>query len=135
MDVHKVWYITWFFTGMLIWYHIHKHPNTQHTQGPVDWHTHINIYLHHLLCAHSSYLYYSKWLNEWLTDIKNTPGDIKHMSGDTLTPTPYFKTTLPFTNPSIFMEKIWTSSFFQKFWKLNQGSGGWGNNYALTCSS
>ena len=36
--------------------------NTQHTQGEVDWHTHINMYLHHLLCAHSSYLYYIKWL-------------------------------------------------------------------------
>ena len=36
--------------------------NTQHTQGEVDWHTHINMYLHNLLCAHSSYLYYIKWL-------------------------------------------------------------------------
>ena len=42
----------------------HTHKHTQHTQGPVDWHTHINIYLHHLLFAHSSYLYYIKWLNE-----------------------------------------------------------------------
>ena len=43
-------------------YHTHKY--TQHTQGPEDWHTHINIYLHHLLCAYSSYLYDIKWLNE-----------------------------------------------------------------------
>ena len=28
----------------------------QHTQGPVHWHTHINIYLLHLLCAHGSYI-------------------------------------------------------------------------------
>ena len=33
----------------------HTGKHTQHTQGPVDWHTHINIYLHHLLCAYSSY--------------------------------------------------------------------------------
>ena len=38
--------------------------HTQHTQGPVDWHTCIIIYWHHLLCAHSNYLYYIKWLNE-----------------------------------------------------------------------
>ena len=31
------------------------------TQGPVDWHTHINIYLHHL-CAHSSYLPVTEWI-------------------------------------------------------------------------
>ena len=44
--------------------HTQTHKHTQHTQGPVDWHNHINIYLHHLLIAHSSYLYYIKWLNE-----------------------------------------------------------------------
>ena len=38
----------------------HTHANTQHTQEPVDYHSHINIYLHHLLCAHSSYRYYIK---------------------------------------------------------------------------
>ena len=37
--------------------HTQTHKHTQHTQGPVDWHTHINVYLHHLLFAHSSYLY------------------------------------------------------------------------------
>ena len=41
----------------LIW---QTHIHTQYTQGPVDWHTHINVYLHHLLCAQSSYLYYIK---------------------------------------------------------------------------
>ena len=53
-------------TGPLVWFHTHTHThaNTQHTQEPVDDHSHINIYLHHLLCAHSSYLYYIKWLNE-----------------------------------------------------------------------
>ena len=44
--------------------HMQRHKHTQHTQGPVDWHTHMNIYLHHLLCAYSSCLYYIKWLNE-----------------------------------------------------------------------
>ena len=39
----------------------HTHKHTQHTQGSVDCRTHINIYLHHLLCAHSSYLYYIKY--------------------------------------------------------------------------
>ena len=58
----EVWHIMSFFTGTLLWYHTHKH--TQHTQGPVDRHNHINIYLHNLLCAHSSYSYYIKWLNE-----------------------------------------------------------------------
>ena len=49
------------FTGSLIWYHTHTQTNTQHTRGPVDRHTHIDIYLHRLLFAHSSYLYYIKW--------------------------------------------------------------------------
>ena len=35
----------------------HTQKYREHTQGPVDWHTHIHIYLHHLLCAYSSYLY------------------------------------------------------------------------------
>ena len=48
-----------------------KHTNTQHTQGPVDWHTHINTYLHNVLFAHSSCLYYIKWFNDYFTDIKN----------------------------------------------------------------
>ena len=47
---------------LVLWFDI-KHTHTKHTQRPVDWYTHINIYLHHLLCAHSSYLYYIKWLN------------------------------------------------------------------------
>ena len=53
----------------LIWYqahtstHTHTHTHTHTcTQGPVDWHSHINIYLCHLLCAHSSYLYYIEWI-------------------------------------------------------------------------
>ena len=52
------------FTDTLIWYQTQTHANKH-------WHTHINIYLHHLLCPHSSYLYYLKWLNEQFTDAKN----------------------------------------------------------------
>ena len=53
--------------------HIHTHTHTHtytHTKtystlcGPVDWHNYINIYVTHLLCAHNSYPYYVKWLNE-----------------------------------------------------------------------
>ena len=49
------------FASALTWYHTqehtHTHKDTQHTQGPVNLHAHINIYIHHLLCAHSNYLY------------------------------------------------------------------------------
>ena len=45
--------------------HIHTNKDAQHTQGPVGRHTHINIYLHHVLCAHSSYLYHVKWIILW----------------------------------------------------------------------
>ena len=31
----------------------------------VDCHTHINIYLHHLLCCHSSCLYNIEWIIQW----------------------------------------------------------------------
>ena len=37
--------------------HTQTQKHTHHTQRPVDWHTHINIYLHQLLFAHSSYHY------------------------------------------------------------------------------
>ena len=43
------------FYVMMIWTYTCVKP-----QGPLDWHTHINIYLHHLICAHSSYLNYIK---------------------------------------------------------------------------
>ena len=54
----EVWHNV-IFSGTLIWYHPHQH--IQYTQGPVDWQTHMNIYLYHLLlCGHNSYLYYIK---------------------------------------------------------------------------
>ena len=68
---------SWFFTGTLIWYHTYTqtnththtrtltHTKTQSTLGPVDWLNHINTYLYHLLCAHSSYLYYTEWIIHW----------------------------------------------------------------------
>ena len=40
----------------------HTEKHKQHTQGPADWQTNINIYLHYLLSAHSNILYYIKWL-------------------------------------------------------------------------
>ena len=58
----ELWHIIWFFNGSDLISHTQAH--TQHTQRPADWRTYINIYLHHLLCAQSSYLYYIKWLNE-----------------------------------------------------------------------
>ena len=44
--------------------HTQTHEQSQHTHGRVDWHHHVDKYLHHLLCGHSIYLYYIKWLNE-----------------------------------------------------------------------
>ena len=44
--------------------HAQTQKHRQHTQRTVNWHTHINIYLHHLLCAQSSKLCHIKWLNE-----------------------------------------------------------------------
>ena len=51
------------FAGTLTWYHTQK--NTQFTQGPLDWHTYIHIYLHHLLRAHNSYLYCTELITCW----------------------------------------------------------------------
>ena len=31
------------FPNTLIWYHTHSNKDIQHTQGPTNWHTHINI--------------------------------------------------------------------------------------------
>ena len=64
-----------FFCWYLIWYHTHTctntltHKDTQRSLGPVDLHTHKNIYLHHLLCAHRSYLYYIEWIILWCQKI------------------------------------------------------------------
>ena len=43
--------------------HTHIHKDTQRTQGPTDWHTHINLLTPLVLCAHSSFLY---WMNNLL---------------------------------------------------------------------
>ena len=43
----------------------HTHKDTQHIQGLIDWHTHINIYLNNLLSTHSSCLYYVEWIIHW----------------------------------------------------------------------
>ena len=59
------WHIMWLFAGTVIWYHTphtKTHKDTQHTQGQVDVHAHISIYLGHPIYAHSSYLYYTEWI-------------------------------------------------------------------------
>ena len=43
----------------------HSQKDTQHTQGPLEWHNQIKIYLQDQLCAHSSYLYYIEWIIHW----------------------------------------------------------------------
>ena len=47
-----------------LWFDI-THTKAHHTQRPIDWHTHINIYKHHLLYAYSNYLYYTYWIICW----------------------------------------------------------------------
>ena len=41
----------WFFASTIIWYHTDK--DIQHTQGPIEWHTHINIYQHQNTHTHA----------------------------------------------------------------------------------
>ena len=53
----EVWHM-WLIASTLIWYHKQTHRYT-------DWRTQINTYLHHLLCAYSSYLYYTEWIIHW----------------------------------------------------------------------
>ena len=44
----------------------HTKTHTTHSGASRLTHTHIKMYLHHLLCAHSSYLlYYTKWIIHW----------------------------------------------------------------------
>ena len=47
--------------------HAHTHTHTTHSVTSRLNHTHINIYLHQLLCAHSSYLCYIEWIIHWFT--------------------------------------------------------------------
>ena len=52
LEFTKGWHLMWFF-----WYVdliLRRQKHRQHTQSPLDQHTHINICLHHLWCAHSS---------------------------------------------------------------------------------
>ena len=72
------WHVMWLFAGTLIWSdthtHTHTHSTAQHSTAQhstaqhstlIEWHTHIKIYLHQMLCAHSSYLYYIEWIIHW----------------------------------------------------------------------
>ena len=56
------------YSGMISDTQIHKQTDTQHSQWPVDWHIHINTYLHHLFCAQK--LSSLHWMNNF-TYIKN----------------------------------------------------------------
>ena len=49
----------------------HTHTHTKHTahSEAVDLHNHLNIYLLHWLCAHSSYLYCIEWVIYWYQKI------------------------------------------------------------------
>ena len=51
-----------------IYAHTNMHSTTRGHPG--DRHTHVNIYLQHMLFSHSSYLSYIKWLDEF-TNVKN----------------------------------------------------------------
>ena len=55
--------MTWFL--LALWFDItHTQTNNiQYIKGPRDWH--INIYYHHLSCAHSSYLYHIELISHW----------------------------------------------------------------------
>ena len=56
----------WWFL-LLFWFDItNTDKDTRHrTYRDQHNYTHINIYWHHLLCAHSSYLYYTEWITFW----------------------------------------------------------------------
>ena len=109
--------------------HTHTHTHTQHTLGPVDWYTHIKVYLHHLSCAHSNYLYYSD-INNWLNSLISTidfPMSFL-FKNDSLAKAIYLlirckvsenKWCSSFTNLFLYMEKIWSSLFLKKFKNSN----------------
>ena len=54
---------TWCFFLLVLWFDI------THTNIHIDLHTHINTYLHHLLCAHSSHFYYIELIIHWYQKI------------------------------------------------------------------
>ena len=73
----NVWHVA---TVVFCWYsdsishnytHTDTHKDTQHTQGLLDWQTHVNIYLATptaiYVATHSSYLYckYNEWIIHW----------------------------------------------------------------------
>ena len=55
----EVWHIMWFFAGTLIWYQDTRHTLACRLTHPYP------TYSHHLLCTHSSYLYYTEWIIHW----------------------------------------------------------------------
>ena len=52
---------------LVLWFDtIKTNKDTQHTQGPIEWQTHTNIYWRQLFCAHSSCLFYIQWIIKYL---------------------------------------------------------------------
>ena len=78
---HQVyWSLTQCGFLLVIWFDITYAKHRQYIQGPADWHTHINLYLHHLLDTHSSYLYYVRWcVNEQNTHTHTHTKHLKRM--------------------------------------------------------
>ena len=142
---------TWCSFLLVLWFDIthtntNTHTDTQHTQGPVDQHTHVNKYLHQLLCAHSSYLYYNEWIIHWhqkftfhnvfsfqrLFTCKSHICWLDAIRLSSFCET-FFKITPYFIKPPLFMKKIWIdllwtlllfqksehSSFFENFENSN----------------
>ena len=63
----EIWHTVFcLYSGSISHTNTQTHKDIEPTQGPVDWRIHINMYLHHLLCSHNSYLisiihWYQKW--------------------------------------------------------------------------
>ena len=117
---------TWFF-----WFAItHTEKSTLDTRGPIDWHTYINIYYHHLLLANISYLYYTKWIHTRHSRKKITLERISFTFTLLFLAHPPPNFTNP--NPSLFTVKFWTPPFLENFKNstppLNKGGG---SKYAI----
>ena len=126
----EIWHVMWFL--QVQWLDI------THTKGLADWHTNINKYLHHRLCVHVWYLYYSESINRNSVNKQNihthkhthTPNNQRKLTLKRVSwnknewyPPPFFKTTPLFYHPLPFWGKIWPPPlFFRKFRKLDPSS-------------
>ena len=48
--------VFYWYSDLILHTYTHTQTHAEHTQGPVDWHTHVNISLHHLLCAPATFI-------------------------------------------------------------------------------